>query len=132
MLFIVVKTYVNIVLNYKSCLLTTKKQITNSKPLESCVETCERNKLVCEHNYFPAINKVDSFVKSKSFCTKHDTINPVVMRYEDPTAVPTYFPGHNLLTNVCLIQTDEFLFSCVSKPPENFIRLCPCRKKFEV
>ena len=113
---------------YKSS-LTIFKQITNSKPSESCAEACARNNLVCEPNYFPTINNVDFFVKTKSLCANYVTINPVKMRFEDAKATPTYFPGHDLLTNNCLLQSDNFLFSCVAKPPENFIRLCPCRVK---
>ena len=120
----------NFLCMHTNTLLAIFKQITNSKLSESCAEACARNNLVCEHNHFPAINNVGSFVETKSLCTNHGTINPVKMRFEDAEATPTYFPGHDLLTNSCLLQSDNFLFSCVSKPPQNFVRLCPCRGKF--
>lgn len=105
---------------------------------ESCSETCTRNKMTCEREYFKLINKENEFEKHQLSCSLLKKVGKFEeaninrnMNYKSPTnhiEVECYAPAIDRLHNECLLLTDQLLFSCACTPPSGITRLCPCRK----
>ncbi|XP_048579718.1 alpha-1,6-mannosylglycoprotein 6-beta-N-acetylglucosaminyltransferase A [Nematostella vectensis] len=82
----------------------------------SCKETCHSLGLVCEPQYFPAINTKERMTRSGFPCN--------TTRVEDMPSLVA--PGYRDDPPVCLRQAQNLLFSCTANSPTTK-RLCPCR-----
>lgn len=83
----------------------------------SCKQVCLSKGMVCEPEFFKAINSRTSLIENGFPCN--------ASRLEE---VPSLIaPGYREEPRACIVQTQSLLFSCTGTSPTT-MRLCPCRK----
>ncbi|RMX46273.1 hypothetical protein pdam_00000668 [Pocillopora damicornis] len=84
---------------------------------KSCKQVCLSKGMVCEPEFFKAINSRTSLTENGFPCNNS--------RLEE---VPSLIaPGYREEPRACIVQTQSLLFSCTGTSPST-MRLCPCRK----
>jgi alpha-1,3(6)-mannosylglycoprotein beta-1,6-N-acetyl-glucosaminyltransferase len=86
-----------------------------AKKGQSCQVACLDRGLVCEPEFFTAINKEAVFKSLSIRCSAFSSIGDIVM--------PSFEDGQW----ICFLQAEPMLFSCVGEHSDR-TRICPCRK----
>uniref|UniRef100_A0A8C5F5T5 alpha-1,6-mannosyl-glycoprotein 6-beta-N-acetylglucosaminyltransferase n=1 Tax=Gadus morhua TaxID=8049 RepID=A0A8C5F5T5_GADMO len=81
---------------------------------QSCIETCQSARLVCEPAHFRFINNKEALRGLDVQCEALDSESNHVL------------PAFSVARRECSLQQDPLLFSCAGHSPR-YRRLCPCR-----
>jgi len=84
---------------------------------ESCKQVCLAKGMVCEPEFFKSINSRSALTQNGFPCN--------ASRLEELASLVA--PGYQEEPKVCIVQSQDLLFSCTGTSPST-MRLCPCRK----